>query len=135
MIVATPCTAPFMAAALGFALAQPGAADPGGLRWRWASASPLPYLRSRLDPGAARLDAAARPWMDRLRQFLAFPMYASAVWMVWVLTPADRAGRRDRVLGGMILIAFAIWVLGAAQAAPAGRRRRRSAAPLAAGRR
>ena len=51
------------------------------------------------------------PWMDRLRQFLAFPMYASAVWMVWVLTQQTGADGVIYALGGMILIAFAIWLL------------------------
>ena len=51
------------------------------------------------------------PWMDRLRQFLAFPMYASAVWMIWVLTQQTGADGVIYALGGMILIAFAIWLL------------------------
>ena len=50
-------------------------------------------------------------WMDRLRQFLAFPMYASAVWMVWVLTQQTGPDGVIYALGGMILIAFAIWLL------------------------
>ena len=49
--------------------------------------------------------------MDRLRQFLAFPMYASAVWMVWVLTQQTGSDGVIYALGGMILIAFAIWLL------------------------
>src|SRR4029077_7547489 len=49
--------------------------------------------------------------MDRLRQLLAFPMYASAVWMVWVLTQQTGADGVIYALGGMILIGFAIWLL------------------------
>jgi thiol:disulfide interchange protein DsbD len=49
--------------------------------------------------------------MDALRQFLAFPMYASAVWMVWVLTQQAGADGVIYALGGMILIGFAIWLL------------------------
>ncbi len=72
--------------------------------------------------------------MDRLRQFLAFPMYASAVWMIWVLTQQTGADGVIYALGGMILIAFAIWLLqlgsGASArhlGAPWPRRRRRAA--------
>ena len=49
--------------------------------------------------------------MERVRQFLAFPMYASAVWMVWVLIQQTGADGVIYALGGMILIAFAIWLL------------------------
>ncbi|HYC65629.1 MAG TPA: thioredoxin family protein, partial [Reyranellaceae bacterium] len=48
--------------------------------------------------------------MDRLRQFLAFPMYASAAWMIWVLTQQAGADGVMYALGGMILIAFAVWL-------------------------
>ena len=48
--------------------------------------------------------------MERLRQFLAFPMYASAAWLVWVLTQQTGADGVLYALGGMILIAFAIWL-------------------------
>src|SRR6185369_11690535 len=51
------------------------------------------------------------PWMDRLRQFLAFPMFASAVWMIWVLTQQTGPDGVVYALGGMILIAFAIWLV------------------------
>src|SRR5258708_13305177 len=76
--------------------------------------------------------AIPRPgaWMDRLRQLLAFPMYASAVRMIWVLTQQTGADGVIYALGGMILIAFAIWLLrigsGAAAATPL---RRAPAAP------
>ena len=110
VIVATPCTAPFMAAALGFALSQP-APRPSPCCWRWASASRCPISRCRFTPALQRLLPRPGAWMDRLRQFLAFPMYASAVWMIWVLTQQTGADGVLYALGGMILIAFAIWLL------------------------
>jgi thiol:disulfide interchange protein len=112
VIVATPCTAPFMAAALGLGLA-------------------LPYLALSLTPALQRLMPRPGPWMDRLRQFLAFPMYASAVWMIWVLTQQTGADGVLYALGGMVLIAFAIWLLRAGSPAPAGTWIRRGVAAVA----
>jgi thiol:disulfide interchange protein DsbD len=71
----------------------------------------LPYLALSMTPALQRLMPRPGPWMDRLRQFLAFPMFASAVWMIWVLTQQTGADGVLYALGGMILIAFAIWLL------------------------
>ncbi|HEX9525296.1 MAG TPA: hypothetical protein VF949_20125, partial [Reyranella sp.] len=71
----------------------------------------LPYLVLTTTPALQRLMPRPGPWMERLRQFLAFPMYASAVWMIWVLTQQAGADGVIYALGGMILIAFAIWLL------------------------
>ena len=71
----------------------------------------LPYLALSMTPALQRLMPRPGPWMDRLRQFLAFPMYASAVWMIWVLTQQTGPDGVIYALGGMILIAFAIWLL------------------------
>src|SRR5207253_5470800 len=82
-VAATPCTAPFMAVAIGYALAQP-----------WATALlvfealgfglALPYLLLTLVPAWRRLLPRPGPWMERLRQFLAFPLYGAVAWLVWV---------------------------------------------------
>lgn len=110
VIVATPCTAPFMAAALGFALGQP-APQMAAVLLALGLGLALPYLVLSFTPALQRLMPRPGAWMDRLRQFLAFPMYASAVWMVWVLTQQTGADGVIYALGGMILIAFAIWLL------------------------
>ena len=110
VIVATPCTAPFMAAALGFALSQPAPATVAVLLAMGLGLA-LPYLALSFTPALQRLLPRPGAWMDRLRQFLAFPMYASAVWMIWVLTQQTGSDGVLYALGGMILIAFAIWVL------------------------
>src|SRR5258707_382295 len=110
VIVATPCTAPFMAAALGFALSQP-APQTVAVLLALGLGLALPYLVLSTTPALQRLMPRPGPWMDRLRQFLAFPMYASAVWMIWVLTQQTGADGVIYALGGMILIAFAIWLL------------------------
>lgn len=110
VIVATPCTAPFMAAALGFALSQP-APQTVAVLLALGLGLALPYLALSITPALQRLMPRPGAWMDRLRQFLAFPMYASAVWMIWVLTQQTGADGVIYALGGMILIAFAIWLL------------------------
>lgn len=115
-IVATPCTAPFMGAAIGFALSQPAhigmsvflALGLGmALPWLVLSFSP-PLLRLLPKPGA---------WMERLKQALAFPMYATAGWLVWVLAqqagPVGLAG----VLASAVALAFAFWLVEATRGA------------------
>ncbi|MFI5000664.1 MAG: protein-disulfide reductase DsbD family protein [Reyranellales bacterium] len=116
VVVATPCTVPFMAAAVGFALSQP-APQTVAVMLAMGAGLALPYLALSMTPVLQRLLPRPGAWMDRLRQFLAFPMYASAVWMIWVLTQQTGADGVIYALGGMILIAFAIWLLrlGAAQ--------------------
>jgi thiol:disulfide interchange protein DsbD len=110
VVVATPCTVPFMAAALGFALSQP-APQTVAVLLALGFGLALPYLLLSITPALQRLLPRPGPWMERVRQFLAFPMYASAVWMVWVLIQQTGADGVIYALGGMILIAFAIWLL------------------------
>ena len=129
VIVATPCTAPFMAAALGFALSQPAPATVAVLLAMGLGLA-LPYLALSMTPALQRLMPRPGPWMDRLRQFLAFPMYASTVWMIWVLTQQTGADGVLYALGGMVLIAFAIWLLRAGSPAPAGTWIRRGVAAV-----
>ena len=108
--VAAPCTAPFMAAALGFALTQSAGHGAGGV-FRAG-----PGLRAAV-PDSGRVAGALSflprpgPWMLRLKQFLAFPMYGAAVWLAWVLAQEtgprqrDRAGRRGGVAAGGLAVA------------------------------
>jgi thiol:disulfide interchange protein len=106
-LVATPCTAPFMAAAVGAALTQSPAvalcifaALGVGLALPFVLLSFAPWLRSALPkPGA---------WMDTLKQVLAFPVYASAAWLLWVLAQQTSSGLAA-ALAGAILIALAAW--------------------------
>jgi len=134
VVVATPCTVPFMAAALGFALGQP-APQMVAVLLALGLGLALPYLALSTAPALQRLMPRPGAWMERLRQFLAFPMYASAVWMVWVLTQQTGADGVIYALGGMILIAFAIWLMkphvDIAEKAALGVWLRRSAAAVA----
>ncbi len=107
--VAAPCTAPFMAAALGFALAQsamPALAVFVALGLGFS----LPFLLFGIWPRSLAFIPKPGPWMLILKQFLAFPMYAAAAWLVWVL--AQEAGPRGvvLVLAAMIALALAAWL-------------------------
>ena len=131
-LVATPCTAPFMGVALGFALTQP---------WPLALAVflalglglALPYLALTLLPGTARLLPRPGRWMERVKQVLAFPLYLTAAWLVWVLALQAGAGAVFAVLVAMVLAAFAAWLFDIAQGSSGGQRRVAGAACLAAG--
>jgi len=111
VVVAAPCSAPFMATATGVALAHGGFASVAiftalGLGF----AAPFVALTFALTwmPPLARLMPRPGPWMDRLRHILAIPMYLAAAWMAWVFwQQAGPAGLGLLVLG-MVLIAAAI---------------------------
>jgi len=108
-VVATPCTAPFMAAAVGYALTQP----PLVLLAIFLSLGfglALPYLVLSAWPALQRRLPRPGRWMDKTKQILAFPMYATAVWLVWVLAQQVGPGGVAVALGGMVIIAFAAWL-------------------------
>lgn len=110
VLVATPCTAPFMGAALGFALAQP-ALPALAVFLALGAGMAAPYVLLSLSPALLRRLPKPGPWMERLRQLLAFPMYATAAWLVWVLTQQSPTSGIALALGGFILIGFAAWLL------------------------
>jgi len=107
--VAAPCTAPFMAAALGFALTL---SAPLALLVFIALGVgfALPFLLLGLWPHALAFIPKPGPWMLTFKQFLAFPMYGWAAWLVWVL--AQQAGPRSVaiVLAASIALALAAWL-------------------------
>ena len=119
VVVAAPCTAPFMAVALGAALV---------LAWPMALAVflmlglglALPYLAITLSPGL--LSRLPRPgvWMERLKGLLAFPMYGAALWLLWVFTRQGGVDALGLLLTAALLLALAAWLTGLAQAARQG---------------
>jgi thiol:disulfide interchange protein len=119
VVVATPCTAPFMGVAVAGALAAPPVA---ALAVFLAMGLGLaaPYLALTLIPGLARLLPRPGRWMERLRQVLAFPMYAAAAWLVWVMSAEAGPPGVLAALAGIVLIGLAGWALGLAQSS--GRR-------------
>ncbi len=107
-VVAAPCTAPFMATATGGALllAWPGALSVfAALGFGLA----LPYLLLTAMPGLSRLLPKPGPWMMRFKQVLAFPMYATAAWLIWVLSLQAGPDAAFLATLGLISIAFACW--------------------------
>ncbi|MBE9603867.1 thioredoxin family protein [Acetobacteraceae bacterium H6797] len=114
VLVATPCTAPFMATALGVALALPpalGLAIFATLGLGLAA----PYALLALFPGLARFLPRPGAWMERLRQGLAFLMYGAAGWMFWVLAQMVGPEAQAMALAGAVVLAFALWLWGLTQ--------------------
>lgn len=110
-VVATPCTAPFMGAAVGYALVQP---------WYVALAvflalgfgMALPFLALACSPWLLRHLPKPGAWMERLKQVLAFPLYGSAAWLVWVFAVQVGAPGMTGILVGLVLVGFAAWLYG-----------------------
>jgi thiol:disulfide interchange protein len=121
-IVATPCTAPFMGAALGFALIAP-AAVAIGIFLALGLGLAAPYLIATITPGWQRLLPRPGGWMEFVKQLLAFPLYGTVAWLVWVLIQEAGPGRSLGALFGLVLVGFAVWIYGRTRlAAPLGRR-------------
>ncbi len=111
VLVATPCTAPFMGAAIAAAVAAPPAIAIGVfLAMGLGLASP--YLLLALVPGVARALPRPGPWMEVLRGALAFPMYGAAAWLMWVVAQQAGADGALVVVAGGVLVGFAAWALG-----------------------
>lgn len=108
-VVASPCTAPFMGTALGFALTQPYYVSLvifASLGLGMA----LPLLLLCYLPGLINRLPQPGQWMETLKQFLAFPIYIAAVWLLWVYgRQTSSTGMAALVLGGVFL-AFACWL-------------------------
>ncbi len=131
VLVATPCTAPFMGVAIAAGLAAPPAITMLVFLVMGLGLA-APYVALAGLPSLARIAPRPGRWMDVLKQGLAFPMYGAAVWLLWVVSQeAGPAG----VLGtaaGFVLLGFAAWVLGVSQAATDRNRRFGQSAAAAA---
>jgi thiol:disulfide interchange protein DsbD len=110
-IVATPCTAPFMGAALGFALIAP-APLALGVFLALGLGLAAPYLAVSLTDRWQRLLPKPGPWMDFLKQLLAFPLYGTVAWLLWVLIQEVGTGDAFGAFFGLVLVAFAVWIYG-----------------------
>ncbi len=132
VVIATPCTAPFMGAAIAGALAAPLAVTIIGFLAMGVGFA-LPYVAFAAIPGIARRLPRPGTWMVVLRQVLAFPMYAAAVWLLWVVTL--QAGPTGMLItaGGAVLIGFALWATGLAQHRSGIGRRLAATTAIAAG--
>ena len=122
VVVAAPCTAPFMAFALGAALLMP---------WPMALAVflmlglglALPFVAVSLSPGLLSRLPKPGPWMERLRGLLAFPMYGTALWLVWVFSRQTGAEALALVFAAGLSLALGAWLIGGGQAERAAGRR------------
>jgi thiol:disulfide interchange protein DsbD len=107
--VATPCTAPFMASAVGAALTMP-AFQAMMVFEALGFGLALPFLLISLFPALRKFLPKPGAWMDTFKQLIAFPMYASVIWLMWVLTLQTGAGGMVVALCGMLLIVIVIWM-------------------------
>ena len=132
VVIASPCTGPFMGAALGAALTQPAPAALAVFATLGAGMA-APYLLASLWPGfAARLPRPGA-WMAHLRALMAFPMFATVVWLVWVLGQQAGIDGAAALLAVLVALAFAGWALGLRAARPAWRTASSALAVLALG--
>ncbi|MGZ6009439.1 MAG: protein-disulfide reductase DsbD family protein [Rhizomicrobium sp.] len=119
--VAAPCTAPFMAAALGYGLTQPAIVSLSiflALGLGFAA----PFVLIGISP--ALMSALPKPgaWMLRFKEALAFAMYGTAAWLVWVLAQQAGANAVASVLAAMVAAGFGAWVWGVSRSfSPRGR--------------
>jgi thiol:disulfide interchange protein/DsbC/DsbD-like thiol-disulfide interchange protein len=133
-VVATPCTAPFMGAALGWALIRPPV-ETMLVFTALGAGMAAPYVALSLSPGLLeRLPPPGR-WMETLKQILAFPLLATVVWLAWVFGLQTGVGGVAGLLAALLLAGLAAWVAGrwAGLAARPGRRHVARAVAVAIG--
>ena len=111
VIVATPCTAPFMGAAIGYALAQPAAVT-FAVFTALALGLAAPYVALTLQPSWTRLLPKPGVWMDVLKQAVSVPIFATVIWLSWVVAQAYGSALLVALLSGFLLLAIAGWFLG-----------------------
>jgi thiol:disulfide interchange protein len=109
VVVASPCTAPFMGTALGYALTQPPVAALAVFAALGLGLA-LPFLLIGFAPPLARLLPRPGRWMETFKQAMAFPLYLTVAWLVWVLARQSGVGAVPVVLSGLVAIAFASWL-------------------------
>jgi thiol:disulfide interchange protein DsbD len=115
-VVATPCTAPFMGAAVGFTLTQDAALSIAVFATLGAGMA-LPVLALSLFPAMLRKLPKPGAWMEVFKQVLAFPLYATVAWLAWVLGAQAGNDAVFALLVGLVLVAMAAWIYGRYQSA------------------
>lgn len=114
IIVATPCAAPFMASAIGYALVQPPAVALV-IFFALALGFAAPFTLVSLFPRLAKFLPRPGAWMDVLKRGLAFPMFGAYAWLVWVLAQQAGSAALATLLAASVVVAFAGWLYGMAQ--------------------
>ncbi len=106
--VASPCTAPFMGASVGLTATLP-AAQALAVFAALGVGLALPYLAASWVPAVARALPRPGAWMDTLRRFLAFPMFATVVWLVWVLGQQSGIDGAAALLALLVALGMVVW--------------------------
>lgn len=114
IIVATPCTAPFMAGAVGAALLRPPIQGMA-IFFMLALGFAAPFTAIALVPAGARLLPKPGAWMATFKQLLAFPMLGAAAWLAWVLDQQAGSTALGVVLAAAVVLGLAAWLYGLAQ--------------------
>ncbi len=130
-VVATPCTAPFMGAAIGWALTQP-AVTSLVVFLALGLGLALPFLVLSFVPSMHRLLPKPGAWMETLKQLLAFPLYGTVAWLVWVLHLQAGPEGLAAALAGIVLVSFAAWAWGSSRFSSARLQRVGALATIAA---
>jgi thiol:disulfide interchange protein DsbD len=110
-LIASPCTAPFMGAALGYAITQNGATAIAVFVVLGAGMA-APYLLLSWFPAWMKRLPRPGPWLATFKQVLAFPMYATVVWLAWVLVMQTGSDTIVWFGAGLVLVGFGAWLLG-----------------------
>lgn len=113
VLVASPCTAPFMGSALGVALASNASmATTFSIFMSIGLGMAFPYVLLSAVPRLARRIPKPGAWMETFKQFLAFPLFATAIWLVWVFLKERNADALMQMLFSALILAFALWIFG-----------------------
>ena len=120
VVIAAPCTAPFMGASLGLAITLPT----GQALLVFAALGlgmALPFLAASAFPAAARALPRPGAWMATFKGLMAFPMFATVIWLVWVLGRQVGVDGVAALLGSLLVLALLAWSLGAPARRPGTR--------------
>lgn len=109
VVVASPCTAPFMGTALGFAITQPAAISLSVFAALGLGMA-APLLLFSYSGAAQALMPRPGPWMDTLKQLLAFPLYGAAIWLLWVAGRQTGVNTMAVALTGGLALGMALWL-------------------------
>ncbi len=107
--VASPCTAPFMGPALGFAIAQPSYIALLVFAFLGLGMA-LPFILLAWLPGLSQKLPKPGAWMDSFKQFLAFPLYLTAVWLLWVAGRQTSTDVAATAVAGLVLLVMGLWL-------------------------
>jgi thiol:disulfide interchange protein DsbD len=110
-VVATPCTALFMGAAVGFTLAQPAAVSLAVFAMLGVGMA-LPVLALSFFPNALKKLPKPGPWMETFKQVMAFPLFATVIWLAWVLGAQAGNDAVVALLSGLLLLGVGAWIYG-----------------------